>query len=75
MLWATVAGEVTVRLTIGKDGLVKDAVIVKSSDKSFEPTVLGATAQWRFTETSEIPPAEPKGLIVDCVIKFGFDGD
>jgi TonB family protein len=75
MVRAGIAGEVIVRLVVGTDGLVKDASIVKSSQREFEAAVLSATREWRFREIPELPPAPAKGIIVDCRLKFAFDED
>jgi TonB family protein len=66
---------VLVRLKIGKDGLVQEASIMKSSDKDFEESVLFATRQWKFREGQEIPEAEPKGMILECTINFFVEDD
>ena len=63
-------GEVVVRLRVGKDGFVKEASIVKSSDQKFEAPVLSATQHWTFKEAAEIPANEPRGMILDCTISF-----
>jgi TonB family protein len=73
LIRAGIWGEVTVRLLIGKDGAVREATIVKSTQKEFEVPVLFAVKSWRFRETAELPPVEAKGMIVDCSFKFSLE--
>lgn len=75
MVRAGIEGEVIVRLVVGTDGLVKEASIVKSSQREFEAAVLSATRLWRFREIPDVPPVPARGLVVDCRFKFAFDED
>jgi len=70
---AGLTDEVTVRLVIDKDGYVKNATILKYRFKELADSVLNATSRWRFREFSPWRLAEPKGLIVDCRLKFSIE--
>ncbi len=70
---AGIAGEVEVKLAIDRDGFVKEATIVRSSQQDFEAPTLIAVKQWRFIEAI-LPGAKEKlGALVKCRIKFAFD--
>jgi hypothetical protein len=58
---------------IGKDGFVKDALVVRSSGKEFEEPVIAATKRWRFHEMGENPAKQSKGMIVECSLRFSCD--
>jgi TonB family protein len=73
MVRAGILGEVTVRVTAGKDGLVKDAVVTNSSQREFEPAVLAAIKSWQFGEVLEVSCTEYKGQILDCVFQFSIE--
>ncbi|MEO6569582.1 MAG: energy transducer TonB [Opitutaceae bacterium] len=70
---AGITGDVTVRVTVGKDGRVAGAKITKSNLQEFESPVLAAIMSWRFFEMREAPHADRKGLIVDCVFQFSLE--
>ena len=73
MVRAGIEGLVDVRLTVGKDGFVQEAHIIKSSQREFEEPTLIAVRHWKFLEVKEPAQAETLGATVDCRIKFGFD--
>ncbi|MBI5766315.1 MAG: TonB family protein [Verrucomicrobia bacterium] len=76
MVRAGIAGEVTIRLTIGADGAVSSSRIVQSSQREFEHPVINATKLWRFRELPGLNnPESRSGMILDCRIRFAFDED
>lgn len=49
MSQAGINGDVTVEFSIGPDGKVTDARVVRSSDKEFEASAIAAVSKWQFT--------------------------
>ncbi|HEY4245614.1 MAG TPA: TonB family protein [Lacunisphaera sp.] len=49
MSQAGISGEVTVEFSIGPDGKVMDARVLRSSDKEFEASALATVSKWQFT--------------------------
>jgi TonB family protein len=72
MYLAQIEGLVVVRVTIGKDGIVKDVVAIKSTQKEFEEPSVNALMRWKFIEIRDPGVKEHSGAIIDCTIKFTF---
>ena len=70
---AQIEGSVVVRVTIGKDGRVKDAVAIRSSQREFEEPSVAAVKRWKFLEMRDPGVKENFGAVVDCTIKFSFE--
>lgn len=70
---AGIAGEVVVRARVGTDGIVREATIVKSTQREFELPTLNAVERWRFFEFLDPGVKERRGMIVDCHLVFDFD--
>jgi TonB family protein len=68
-----IEGLVLVRLTVAADGRVKEATIIKSSEREFEEPVLAATKHWKFTTMPEFPPPEVPRMILDCTFHFSCE--
>ena len=73
MVRAGIAGEVVVRAWVDADGLVREARIVKSTQREFEAATLNAVERWRFFEFLEPGVKERRGMVVDCRLIFDFD--
>lgn len=57
---AGISGEVRVLVTVGRDGSVREAMVVRATDIRFGQSALTAVSRWRFQ------PALVSGLPVDC---------
>ena len=75
MRQAGVQGIVIVRLEIDKDGRVKNAVAIKSSQREFEEPVLLVVRHWTFNEVLHYGSTLRKGAIVDCEFEFTLQDD
>lgn len=69
---ASVVGGAIVELSIGADGAVKQALVLRSSHPEFANAAFAAVQQWQFA------PAQKDGVAVDCrwrvAINFSVDG-
>jgi TonB family protein len=59
------SGVVTVRFTVGTDGKVSEANVVRSTDRVFNRSSLNAVRQWKFA-----PVAEPQSATVEIAFKL-----
>jgi TonB family protein len=59
------SGVVTVRFTVGTDGKVSEANVVRSTDRVFNRSTLNAVRQWKFA-----PVAEPQSATVEIAFKL-----
>ncbi len=70
---AGISGQVDVKLVVGITGEVKQATIVKSTQKDFEPYVLAAVKQWRFRAIPVLPATPPNELVEVCRFRFSIE--
>lgn len=72
LLQAGVEGFVDVRLGILADGSVKDAHVLKSTEKDFEDPVLVAVKTWQFPKLRREKSAADHDVDIVCRIRFSI---
>ncbi len=65
-------GFVDARLAIQPDGSVKDAAILKSTDRNFENSVLLAVKTWQFPQLRRPPADADRDVEIVCRLRFSI---